>query len=99
MAIFVDEAENLYHGKYFCHMLTDQFEQAELHAFARQIGVKPCWFHNPKPGDHPHYDLTQFQRKRALANGAQCITGKRYIIEIVRPRRAKLAELAEQKCK
>jgi hypothetical protein len=53
-----------------CHLYADSVE--ELHAFARELGLRRGWFQ-----DHrllPHYDLTAGRRKRALQLGAKAHT-------------------------
>ena len=76
MSIYVDP-EKLIKGQYWCHMSADSL--AELHAFAEQIGVKKCWFHNPKRRGMPHYDLGTDARKRAVAAGAVEITAREMV--------------------
>ena len=56
--------------KDWCHMATDG-DLSELHAMARQLGLKPTWFQD-KPGA-PHYDLTPRKRTHALGLGAQAV--------------------------
>lgn len=75
MAILVDEAIWPFRGGLYCHMMSDTPGEAglkELHAFARQIGLKRSWFQN-KPR-HPHYDLSSRKRSQAIAAGAQAVT-------------------------
>lgn len=43
-----------------CHLVADTL--AELHAFAKRLGLKRAWFQSLS---YPHYDLTP--NKRALA--------------------------------
>jgi hypothetical protein len=50
-----------------CHMSSTESE-AELHAFAKQVGLKRSWF---QPGRHPHYDLTPGRRAAAVKAGAK----------------------------
>lgn len=61
----VDELFWEFRGNLYCHMTADSL--GELHAMAREIGCKRCWFHN---GRMPHYDLAKGMRLRALAAGA-----------------------------
>lgn len=67
MAIYVDDAMILWRGKRWCHLVCDG-PLADLHAFAERIGLRREWFQN-KPL-HPHYDVTEPMRERAIANGA-----------------------------
>lgn len=68
MSVYVDCLMN-YGWKYgrSCHMYADSLK--ELHAFAIEIGLKTSWFQVSKSGI-PHYDLTEFRRKRAVRHGA-----------------------------
>jgi hypothetical protein len=84
--VFVDEPAWPYRGQMYCHMFTDQFDLTELHQMAQRIGLKRSWFQNPRPGDHPHYDLAPSKRALALANGACFRSGKEWVL-IVRERR------------
>lgn len=62
----------------WCHLFSDQIDQAELHAFATHIGLQRAWFqpgkdlldrsrHNPV---HDHYDVTSRKRAQAIKAGA-----------------------------
>jgi hypothetical protein len=63
------------------HLISDQLDTAELHAFAARLGLHRSYFqegkdilgHGPDPG-HDHYDVTVGKRKQALALGAQGIS-------------------------
>lgn len=73
MAIYVDKLEDWGwrlrgHSTLSCHMFTDSADIEELHAFARQIGMKAIWFQNHKVA--PHYDLTPARREHAVKLGA-----------------------------
>lgn len=46
----------------------------ELHAFAREIGLKRCWFHRGT-----NYDLTANKRQLAVRHGAQQITARELV--------------------
>lgn len=75
--VYVDEPVLEYRGKLYCHMFTDGPIE-ELHAMAQRIGLKKAWFQNPKPGDHPHYDLAPSMRALALTQGAQFMPGREW---------------------
>lgn len=49
-----------------CHLTADT--EAELHAFARSIGLRRSWFQDHPI--HPHYDLTKRKRELAVEKGA-----------------------------
>jgi hypothetical protein len=77
MAVYVDDAlipaevrnGPTRHNSRWSHLMADTLE--ELHAFARQLGMRPEWFQDhPR---HPHYDLTEGKRYRALHLGARSI--------------------------
>ena len=77
-------------GHQWCHMLADDADCAELHAFAASIGLKRKWF------QRNHYDLTPSRRVLAVQRGA--IEVDRYrLVAIIREqrRRAALAPIAE----
>lgn len=40
----------------------------ELHEFAQEAGINRCWWHSG--AKHPHYDITEDQKKKAMALGA-----------------------------
>jgi len=69
------------------HLIAE--DVAELHNFAKSIGLKPCWYHGSSR--HPHYDLysgkiaknrTDMQR-RAMVFGA-ILVPTRTLIKISR---------------
>ena len=64
------------------HLVSDAGE-AELHRFARKIGLTRRRFHGKRKG-HAHYDLTgEWMRAKALGAGAQ-FASPRQIIEVAR---------------
>lgn len=82
MTIYVDtamiRARVGRHDSRWCHLMSDQLDPAELHAFAARIGLRRAWFqpgrslfdrskHDPV-GDH--YDVTEGKRRQAVAAGA-----------------------------
>lgn len=70
-----------------CHLFTDG-ELEELHALARQIGMKRSWF---QPKSTSHYDLTPSRRTAAIAAGAVEVNRRR-AVEIWRARRVAEAQ-------
>jgi hypothetical protein len=80
MSVFVDDAAVPYRGKPRYHLAADSVQ--ELHAFARRVGIKRCWFH--RGARWAHYDITAKERDRALAAGADALTSR----ELVRRARA-----------
>lgn len=63
------------------HLISDQIDPAELHAFAARLGLHRSYFQLGKtlggseldPG-HDHYDVTVGKRKQALGLGAQAVS-------------------------
>lgn len=85
MTVYVDEPIWPFRGQKYCHMFTDG-DLSELHALADKIGLKRAWFQNPRPGDHPHYDLSPVKRALALQNGAVFVSGKEWAKRRLQPK-------------
>jgi hypothetical protein len=68
MAVYVDAAIWHYAGRRWCHLLAD--DETELHRFAALLGVKPSSYQGPPKTSAPHYDITGFERDRAVRLGA-----------------------------
>jgi hypothetical protein len=68
LAVYVDAAIWPHAGRRWCHMLADTPE--ELHRFAWQLGIKRSSYQGPPKTNKPHYDITAFERDRALRLGA-----------------------------
>ena len=68
MAVYVDDAIWQWQGRRWCHLLADDID--ELHRFAREIGLHRSSYQGPPKTANPHYDITGFERSRALARGA-----------------------------
>lgn len=66
MTVYVDNVRIPHRGERWCHMVADSL--AELHAFARQLGIPARGFHHE--ASYPHYDIPVAYRQRALAAGA-----------------------------
>ena len=106
MTIYVDDVRipatvGRYRDRRWCHLMSDQIDPAELHAFAQRIGLRRDWFqpgtrlgsrteHDPA-GDH--YDVTEAMRRRAVAAGAVEID-RAGLVELLRRRRNTLAAAA-----
>jgi hypothetical protein len=67
--VYVDDAIWNWQGLKWCHLLADDSD--ELHRFARRLGISPASYQGPPKTSAPHYDLTGFERSRALALGAK----------------------------
>jgi hypothetical protein len=68
MAVYVDEAIWHWRGLRWCHLLADDTD--ELHRFAARLGIKPASYQGPPKTATPHYDLTAYERRWAIAQGA-----------------------------
>jgi len=68
MAVYVDDAIWHWRGLKWCHLLADDAD--ELHRFAALLGIKRTSFQGPPESATPHYDLTGYERGRAIALGA-----------------------------
>lgn len=68
MAVYVDDAIWHWQGRKWCHLLADSEE--ELHGFAASLGIHRSSYQGPPRTGKPHYDLTAWERRRAIARGA-----------------------------
>ena len=68
MAVYVDDAIWGWRGRKWCHLLADDID--ELHRFAARLGLHRTSYQGPPNGSTPHYDLTSYERRRAIAQGA-----------------------------
>ena len=68
MTAYVDEAIWQWHGLRWCHLLADDTD--ELHRFAAMLGIKRASYQGPPKTATPHYDLTAYERRQAIALGA-----------------------------
>ena len=88
MAVYVDDAIWDWHGRKWCHLLADNID--ELHRFARKLGLHRTSFQSPPRVSAPHYDLTAYERRRAIACGAVACD-RAAIVTVYRQVRAKHA--------
>lgn len=70
--IYVDDAIWPWYGRKWCHLLADS--EAELHRFAGALGLTRFSYQGPPKTRTPHYDITGFERSRAIALGARICT-------------------------
>lgn len=68
MATYVDDAIWHWKGCKWCHLMADS--EAELHCFAQRLGVHRLSYQGPPKTSAPHYDITGFERDRAIRLGA-----------------------------
>jgi hypothetical protein len=69
MTVYVDDAIWNWRGLRWCHLMADDID--ELHRFAVRLGVHRNSYQGPPRTRAPHYDLTSFERIRAIALGAK----------------------------
>ena len=67
--IYVDDAIWQWQGLKWCHLLADDMD--ELHRFAARLGIARTSYQGPPKTSAPHYDLTGYERRRAIALGAK----------------------------
>ena len=89
MAVYVDEAIWPFQGRKWCHLLADDID--ELHRFAVRLGLHRTSYQGPPKTSSPHYDLTSFERSRAIAYGAQPCD-RTAVVMIVRKLRVQAAQ-------
>lgn len=88
MAVYVDDAIWTWQGRKWCHLLADDVD--ELHRFAARLGLHRASFQGPPKSATPHYDLTAWEGRRALALGAiRC--DRAAIVAVARRLRARSA--------
>jgi hypothetical protein len=81
MAVYVDEAIWRWKGRRWCHLMADDI--GELHRFAARLGIHRLSYQGPPKTAAPHYDITGFERDRAIRLGAVPV-GRREIVEVFR---------------
>jgi Protein of unknown function (DUF4031) len=75
MTVYVDDPIWDWQGLKWCHLLADDVE--ELHRFAASLGIHRLSYQGPPKTVAPHYDLTGFERRKAIAAGAKpCSRGE-----------------------
>lgn len=85
MAVYVDEAIWAWRGRKWCHLLADDID--ELHRFAAALGLNRLSYQGPPKTAVPHYDLTAYERRRAIAKGANA-SDRAAIVAVARNARA-----------
>ena len=68
MAVYVDAAIWKWAGRTWCHLMADDSD--ELHRFAHRLGILRASYQGPPKTRVPHYDITVFERSRAIRLGA-----------------------------
>lgn len=69
---------------YYCdnarHLVCVPYSVANLHAMARDLGIKRCWYHSK--ASYPHYDIP---KRRMAEIRAKCtVVDSRTILRIVK---------------
>lgn len=85
MPVYVDFARNPLGRMRMSHMLADSLD--ELLAMADTIGLDRRHF---QPGSHPHFDVCQAYRAKAVAAGAIEVD-RRELVAVIRSYRSRLA--------
>jgi hypothetical protein len=81
MGVYVDDAIWGWQGLKWAHLLADDTD--ELHRFAMRLGIHRASYQGPPKTPVPHYDLTSYERKRAIAHGA-IACGRDEIVAVLR---------------
>jgi hypothetical protein len=91
VAVYVDEAIWHWQGLRWAHLLADDLD--ELHRFAAALGLHRLSYQGPPRTAVPHYDLTAFERRRAIARGAR-VASRHEMAAVVRRLRAPAGDAA-----
>jgi hypothetical protein len=82
MAVYVDDAIWNWQGMRWAHLVAD--EESELHRFAALLGIPRLVYQGPPKTAHPHYDITAFERRRAIVHGAVACSREEIVIVLRR---------------
>ena len=66
--VYVDAAIWQWQGHKWAHLLAEDTD--ELHRFAARLGIHRASYQGPPRTAVPHYDITAYERQRAIALGA-----------------------------
>jgi Protein of unknown function (DUF4031) len=66
--VYVDAAIWQWQGLKWAHLLAEDAD--ELHRFAARLGIHCASYQGPPRTAVPHYDVTAYERQRAIALGA-----------------------------
>jgi hypothetical protein len=86
MGVYVDDAIWAWQGLKWAHLLADDVD--ELHRFATRLGINRASYQGPPKTAVPHYDLTGYERKRAIAQGAAAVSRHEIVVVLRRLRAA-----------
>ena len=93
MAVYVDEPLWTWAGRRWCHLMADDTE--ELHGFAARLGIHQLSYQGPPRTSAPHYDITGFERDKALRFGAVACR-RDEIVQVFRKVRVKNGKVARK---
>ena len=86
MCGYVDDAIWEWQGLRWAHLLADDTD--ELHRFAMRLGIHRASYQGPPKTPIPHYDLTSYERRRAIAQGAIACSREEIVFVLRRLRAA-----------
>src|SRR6516164_8421699 len=92
-AVYVDDAIWEWRGLRWAHLLADDTD--DLHRFAAALGIHRTSYQGPPRTSVPHYDLTAYERRRALAHGAIACSREEIVVVVRRMRSSCAARGAE----
>jgi hypothetical protein len=84
VALYVDDAIWHWQGLQWAHLLADGID--ELHRFAADLGINRLSYQGPPRTSVPHYDLTAYERRRAIARGAIACSRHEIVVVLRRAR-------------
>ena len=87
--VYVDAAIWQWQGLKWAHLLAD--DTGALHRFAARLGIHHASYQGPPRTLVPHYDITAYERQRAIALGAIACS-RDEIVAIVRRMRSRGAK-------
>lgn len=61
--------------KKYCHLTADSIQ--EMHEFCQNLGIGKHFYH--KGANHPHYDLNEVNRIKAIEAGAVEVSSKEFV--------------------
>jgi hypothetical protein len=93
LTVYVDDAIWVWKDRKWCHLMADTVE--ELHGFAFKLGLQLSSYQGPPKTTAPHYDITGFERDRAIRLGAVAV-GRREIVDLFRKVRVSRKSLRQQ---
>jgi hypothetical protein len=84
--VYVDTAIWQWQGLKWAHLLADDTD--DLHRFAARLGIHRASYQGPPRTPVPHYDITAYERQRAIALGAIACS-RDEIVAVVRRMRSR----------